>query len=184
MKLFLAMLGAVCVCAACDREPAGAGSAELDPPTVTSHGQESAPAVRDNPRAASDEARPARARGWEIEISGVDLPAVSGGSVMAMNMPGGIATYRFANADLMGSIDLQGTRVGEAGVFVPYNLQFNFLQQQWTCGMSALNPGEDLKVDIKSTASGYRGTISGEVECTPAGGGERKGARVEGWFEK
>ncbi len=125
-------------------------------------------------------------RGWEIAITGdaIDLPAVSGRSVMTMNMPGGVATYRFTSPAFMGSIDLADTKAGEAGVFEPYNVQFNWLEEQWTCGMSSRNPNEHMEIRIEPTANGYRGTISGGVECVPAAGGTRRPARVEGWFEK
>lgn len=155
---------------------AGAGMAQQD-----------VPADNDMP-AEAPTARPVEAGGpgWEIAITGeaIDLPAVSGRSVMTMNMPGGLATYRFTSSAFMGSIDLADTRVGEAGDFEPYNVQFNWLQEQWTCGMSSLNRNENMEVRIESTANGYRGTISGGVECVPAVGGTRRPARVEGWFEK
>ncbi len=123
---------------------------------------------------------------WEIAIAGpgIDLPAVSGRAVMAMNVPGGTAAYRFASAALMGKISLRDTRTGEVGVFEPYSVQLNWLEQRWTCGMSSLNPGQQLEVEIQTTPSGYRGTFAGEVECGLLGGGERTTAQVEGWFEK
>lgn len=145
------------------------------------------PADTGMPAEADDEPQvEASGANWEIAISGpgIDLPAVSGRVVMAMNMPGGIATYRFTSATLMGAIDLRDVRVGEPGVFKPYNVQLNWLQEQVTCGMSSLNPGQRLEVEIQATPSGYRGTFAGGVECVPVHGGERKAAQVEGWFEK
>ena len=157
-------------------EEAGTGTATTDMPADTGMPVDADGGQRDE----------AKGPGWEIAITGpgIDLPAVSGRSVMAMNMPGGVATYRFSSATLMGAIDLRGARTGEAGVFEPYNVQLNWLQEQWTCGMSSLNPGERLEVDIQTTPSGYRGTFAGGVECVPVHGGERKAAQVEGWFEK
>lgn len=180
MKPIKIALCAVCLCVACDREYTGSASAGQAPQQVPATPVD--PAVRPQPEDADGAG--AGPRRWEIEISGVDLPALSGASVMAMNMPGGTATYRFTSAKLMGSIDLRDTRVGDIGVFEPYNLQLNFLQQQWTCGMSSLNPDQALQVEIGTTAGGYRGTFSGDVRCTPVQGGERRPARVAGWFEK
>lgn len=179
MKRFAMVLFAVYCCVGCDRERAMSATGQQAGQPEQQQDQPAAPVQPD----AAD-ADVAGNRGWELDVSGVDLPAVSGAVVMAMNMPGGVATYRFASGEMMGSIDLRGVRVGETGVFEPYNLQFNFLQPQWTCGMSSLNPDQQLEVEIRTTATGYRGTFAGDVKCKPAVGGKPRQARVQGWFEK
>ena len=134
------------------------------------------------PSAAPSEPSADAKKEWEVEVTGVDLPKLSGSSVMAMNMPGGRAAYRFTSAKLMGSIDVVNAKTAEAGTFEPYSVSLNFIDHQWTCGMSSVNKDQDLKLTIEKTSTGYRGTYAGDVTCTPIKGGERKKAKAKGWF--
>ena len=82
------------------------------------------------------------------------------------------------------TLDVVNAKTAEAGTFEPYSVSLNFIDHQWTCGMSSVNKDQDLKLTIEKTSTGYRGTYAGDVTCTPIKGGERKKAKATGWFKK
>ena len=147
--------------------------------------QETSEVAKEATKAMTEGVAPGSAD-WEMEVAGIDLPKVSGSSVMATKIGPG-AMYQLIGVKGTASINLEGAEKFETGTFKPYNFSLLFPDTKIQCGYSKLNEGKTgdvLEVKIEKDGNGIKGTVEGDVNCRKVDGSdEPKKAKVKGWFK-
>lgn len=101
---------------------------------------------------------------WLVVIEG--LPEKSGRIITAVTM-GANGRYSLGRSGFTASISLMEDDPNS-------EMMFTFSDDNARC----FNQG-----DASVTIDGERGVLSGQVQCMPRDGGEKRDAAIEGWFE-
>lgn len=144
--------------------------------------------AREATKAMGEGAAPGSAS-WEMEVSGAELPEISGSSVMASKIGPGVM-YKLIGVKGTASITLEGVDKFEPGTFKPFNFTVMYPTEKIQCGYSRLNEKKTkdvLEVKIEKDGEGIKATVEGDVNCRKIGESdgpnEPQKAAVKGWFK-